>query len=213
MKLCSKCKVNKSLSDFYNLKQSADGKAPACKSCGLERDRASRTKYKTLNSLRLKDPNYHKNNSKKCSRCKIEKLFIEYYDAPDRRDGKYNLCIQCRKLKDAEFHAKHKVKRNVSCHKHYEDNKAAYFAKAKDRHTAKINRRPAWADYQAIKEIYQDCIDINLNAKAAGCSESFVVDHIVPLQGELVSRLHVENNLQIITAKENAVKYNKYTPG
>jgi hypothetical protein len=36
------------------------------------------------------------------------------------------------------------------------------------------------------------------------------VDHEIPLQGVLVSGLHVHNNLQILTALENIKKRNRF---
>ena len=36
------------------------------------------------------------------------------------------------------------------------------------------------------------------------------VDHIIPLQGAIVSGLHVEGNLRVITATENMIKRNRY---
>jgi hypothetical protein len=69
-----------------------------------------------------------------------------------------------------------------------------------DRHAAKLQRTPAWANHDKIKEVYENC------------PEGHEVDHIIPLQGDLVSGLHVENNLQYLTKYENCSKGNRYTP-
>lgn len=65
----------------------------------------------------------------------------------------------------------------------------------------KIKRAtPPWANLEAIKEFY------------ANCPKGYHVDHIHPLQGELISGLHVENNLQYLTAEENLRKGNSFNP-
>lgn len=56
-----------------------------------------------------------------------------------------------------------------------------------------------------IKVIYLAC-----EAITASTGIEHHVDHIVPLQGESVSGLHVWWNLQIIPAKENLSKSNKW---
>jgi len=81
------------------------------------------------------------------------------------------------------------------------------------RRAAKLQRTVSWANLDAIREIYKDCEEINLAAKTSGCTETFVVDHIIPLRASLASGLHVENNLQIITVKENLNKGNRFAPG
>ncbi len=65
----------------------------------------------------------------------------------------------------------------------------------------KLNRMPLWADEDAINEVFKTC-----------SGDGFHIDHVIPLQGDLVSGLHVENNLQQLTVKENCQKSNKYKP-
>jgi hypothetical protein len=66
------------------------------------------------------------------------------------------------------------------------------------RRASQLQRTVPWADLKAIKEFYKNC------------PKGYVVDHIIPLQGKNVSGLHVLNNLQYLTASENASKGNKY---
>jgi hypothetical protein len=62
----------------------------------------------------------------------------------------------------------------------------------------KIKATPQWANLKKIKEIYKNC------------PKGYHVDHIIPLKGKYVCGLHVENNLQYLTAKENIKKGNRY---
>ena len=68
---------------------------------------------------------------------------------------------------------------------------------AANRRARKLHATPSWANLELIKLIY---------ANAEGAH----VDHIIPLQGELVCGLHVENNLQYLTPEENLKKSNKF---
>lgn len=66
------------------------------------------------------------------------------------------------------------------------------------RRAAKLQRTPEWSETEAIKEFYMSC------------PVGYEVDHIIPLQGELVSGLHVLSNLQYLTEHENRSKQNKF---
>jgi hypothetical protein len=87
-----------------------------------------------------------------------------------------------------EMNFKHGLSRTKAYKTHY----------ATKHMVAKRNQMPSWADEQKIKDIY------------ANRPSGYHVDHILPLQGKLVCGLHVENNLQYLTSKENFSKHNKY---
>jgi hypothetical protein len=70
-------------------------------------------------------------------------------------------------------------------------------------------RRVLWANQDAILEIYRQA---EIMTRTTG--RPHVVDHIIPLQGRVVSGLHVETNLRVVEHHENARKHNAWeSPG
>lgn len=79
-------------------------------------------------------------------------------------------------------------------------------AAAASRRKAKLlQRTPSWADHEKIRQIYTLAKDLT---DFTGVEHE--VDHIYPLQGKLVSGLHVETNLQILTKQANRAKGNRF---
>lgn len=81
-----------------------------------------------------------------------------------------------------------------------------YFANAK-RHASKLQRTPPWLNAGELFEI--QCIYKYCSA-LRGIGLKYEVDHVVPLQGDLVSGLHVPWNMQILTSFENGSKGNRF---
>lgn len=67
----------------------------------------------------------------------------------------------------------------------------------REQQAKRLLRVPAWSEREAIKAFYE------------ACPEGYEVDHIIPLQGETVSGLHVLGNLQYLPMLENRSKGNK----
>lgn len=76
------------------------------------------------------------------------------------------------------------------------------------RYTAKLNRTPCWlteADFGKIERKYEYA-----QRKTETTGERWVVDHIIPLQGVVVSGLHVPANLRVIKNSTNCRKRNHF---
>jgi hypothetical protein len=81
-------------------------------------------------------------------------------------------------------------------------------AKETKRRAAKLSRTPAWLtadDRWMIEQVYELAA---LRTKMFGFY--WEVDHVLPLQGKIVSGLHVLTNLQVIPATLNRQKNNRY---
>ena len=96
-----------------------------------------------------------------------------------------------------------KVAANIKAWKIANPEKHKAFLSANSRRVRQAT--PKWANRKAILEIYMQASKLS---KLYGTT--FQVDHIIPLQGKLVCGLHVETNLQILTAEINRQKSNKF---
>ncbi|KMO33922.1 hypothetical protein VQ02_19870 [Methylobacterium variabile] len=83
-------------------------------------------------------------------------------------------------------------------------NRAKYLAHTRSRQARKMQATPVWADLKKIEAIYAEAARLT-----AETGVPHHVDHIYPLRGKTMCGLHVENNLQILTAVENLSKGNR----
>jgi len=125
-------------------------------------------------------------------------------------------CTECEKLKNnsqdrKQYMVEYASKKRDSIRKiasnWQKNNKGKVNANTALRHAAKMARKPTWltaADKMKIKCLYQLSAMYNRESDI-----KWHVDHIVPLQGETVSGLHVPWNLRVIPATENIRKSNK----
>lgn len=112
-------------------------------------------------------------------------------------------CSKCQQVLDLErFHSNKGMATSVQCmckpctSSYRRENVDTTYYNAKRRAEEK-QAIPPWANLNKIKEIYDNC------------PKGYHVDHIFPLNGENSCGLHVENNLQYLTAEDNMKKGNK----
>ena len=126
-------------------------------------------------------------------------------------------CTECEKFKNNNryedyykpYVAKNKDKIKSIASKWQKNNKGKVNAVTAKRHAAKMQRTPPWLSKQQlnkIKDFYVMAAELETVFPWKQC-----VDHIVPLQGKTVSGLHVPWNLQILPAKENISKGNRFS--
>jgi hypothetical protein len=131
---------------------------------------------------------------------------IKYYNLNKEHN---NIKSKLWRIKNKEqvvtYNLQYRLRNSDYYSKWKQENKGLVNAATYKRRTAKLNRMPLWVDKTKIKEIYKLA---QIKTKETGFK--WHVDHIIPLQGELVSGLHVVENLQVIPGIENVKKANRY---
>ena len=171
---------------------------------------------------------------KTCLKCKQTKEFSEFNKHKQKSDGYYTYCKECKSKDDALHYQNNKEKRNlykkewenknkdkVKLYKEKWDiknpNYLNNYKKENPEKIASINAKrraskktsiPNWVDNDEkflIEEAYSLA---KLRTDLTGTS--WHVDHIIPLTNNKVCGLHTIYNLQVIPAKINLQKGNKY---
>jgi hypothetical protein len=166
---------------------------------------------------------------KVCKRCGEEKPHNEYNAHPHTKDKLQRVCRDCSKVlwklwypknkkrladkqransekmaqKAANWRAKNPRKQAIIQKKYKEEHRAILAARQKMRECLKASPISLLYDEQ-ISKFYEEAERTGLKT---GIKQH--VDHIIPLQGKIVSGLHVPWNLQVLPAVENLHKGNK----
>ena len=102
-------------------------------------------------------------------------------------------------------YAKQYYERNKDRLKEYrEENRARYDAHCRARQARQYKATPPWACIESISLKYKE-----RNAMSALTGIPHHVDHVIPLNGDNVCGLHVQNNLRVIPARDNMRKKNQ----
>lgn len=193
MKVCNKCNVEKSLEEFSNLKSSKDGLSYLCKVCNNIKGK----------EWRVNNPIKAKENSKKGRLINLDKskqYIKEWSVKPSNKDRI--------KLSRDKYIKNNPAKIRESSRNYTQKNKDKANAQtAKHRSAKKVNTPKVLEkrEFAKITEFYT-------NAKKMELINNILyhVDHIIPLIHDNISGLNVPWNLQILPAKENLSKGNKF---
>lgn len=209
MKKCSKCLKEKDYSQFYKRSDLKHLYKSHCKSCvslkGKKKYETTKEEIKNKSKER-----YHAKKGQEWFTKSRKRSAAKYYDNNKEKikvgRKKYNLENKEKiSSKNKRLYRKNKEKKLLQNKRWKAKNKYLLsFYAAKRRHAISL-ATPKWANMDLIKSIYIKCSEV--------CKDTGVphhVDHIVPINGDSVCGLHVENNLQIITATENMSKGKKY---
>lgn len=175
---------------------------------------------------------------KTCSNCLTKKELFAFHKKKDSVDGYRNICKECRKGEHVDRYAANKEdwnKRAAAWRKenkeavkkidkrYRENNKETRLKQTSEwkknnkgrvnflnstRYASKLERTPNWLTEEDL--IHINCLYQLAAMRTRESGYVWHVDHIIPLNGETVSGLHVPSNLRVIPAVDNLRKSNKH---
>jgi len=197
-KTCNTCQVNQSLKNYYKNKNCAGGHLTECKYCNKIYQQQNSTHNVDMARARRRtagikpkkifesEEERRIEHLKACKRWQQRnKQQVDEYNKQYRENNR-DLCNA--RIDKWRKNNPHKVTE-------YIERRAGYIKDAK----------PKWADDKLIQEMYN-----KRDVLSEKHGIQYQVDHIVPILGKNVCGLHVEYNLQILTAEENNRKGNSF---
>jgi hypothetical protein len=184
-KLCHRCEETKTVAEFHRDRSKADGFHTLCKSC----KEVAQKKWRLANDRSTYQKQYRADNREVL----LEGKKQWYNDNKERQLANMSAWV---KNNRAAFRV---------IQSRYRRNNLGKFANRENKRRAgKLSAMPKWLNQAELVEIEYLYM---YNQIMPGTWE---VDHIVPLQGKTICGLHTPENLQVISAKENRMKSNKF---
>lgn len=179
------------ISEFHKHKTGKDGFHPSCKAC----KKVSHKKYRKANKeyLTTKAKIYRENNKEHTL------VYAKEYNIKNK--DKISIYHK-------ERYQENKEEIVIRNKKYRQNNPDKCNAKRAKYRASKLQRTVPYANQAKIQAFYTEAQRLT---NETGIPHH--VDHIIPLQGEIISGLHVETNLQVITASDNCSKGNKFITG
>lgn len=202
MKVCTKCKIEKSFDEFSKCSGQKSGLKPRCKKCSSEdsRNYTLSNKDKILKKSRER---YYRDVDN--SRKKALSFYYEHKETIIKKQSAYNKLKWASMTPEEKFaHGQKHIPRQMKWARENKETKAYHLA---NRRAKKLNATPPWLTKDQKKEIAGFYKSAKIRSDFH--EEKFEVDHIEPLCGKTSCGLHVPWNLQILLAKENRMKNNK----
>lgn len=133
-----------------------------------------------------------------------------------KRTTSNGTCMECTRIKNAKIYEsyhkpyvkKNKEKIKETAARYQKNNKGKVNARTAHRYAEKIKRTPKWLtqdDKWFIQEAYELA---TLRTNLTGMP--WHVDHIIPMNGRIVSGLHCPTNLRVVLASVNCSKNNNW---
>lgn len=202
MKICSKCKIEKELTDFYQCKKVKDGYKSCCKLCIKIENLNNKEKISEKNKIYYlnnknkiinKVNDYYKNNKESI----LNKNKKYYIKNKEKIDYKNKIYYEKNKEKTLNYLKLWKIE-NKNLHNLYSKN-----AKAKRRSLEKNNGKLSKGIVQKLYQLQQGlCICCN-----EPLGDNYHLDHIMPLA---LGGTNTDNNVQLLKYKCNLNKHKKH---
>lgn len=196
MKACAKCGVVKALGEFYPNTTAKSGISAVCKACTRLRSAArnkraapqlaeQRAERRREHQEWLKSEDGARNQAMRDERRRLETSVRHAMWYAENKDRVYQKGVRLRRLHPDRFRA--------NCRNYQQRKRGAI---------------PPWATVDGINLVYLAAAIVSRETGSV-----WEVDHVVPLRHPLVCGLHCESNLQLLPARENRSKGNRYWPG
>jgi len=197
IKQCVICKAEKDITDFHKKQHGKYGVSSRCKPCDYEYNK----KYIKAASKRYREKNREKIRAKSKAAYLVNPRKANEATKKSRQKHYDRYLAYSRK-----YEAENKESRLLKSRLYAKNNPHKVAAISSKRRTKQKNATPIWSNIEMTKRIYK--LRDRLNTLAGYIK--YHVDHVIPLNAELASGLHVPENLRIELASVNMSKRNTF---